>query len=308
MSTKILITGGTGLLGSRLSEYLTDKGYQVSHLSRGTKSEKYPTFHWNLEKETMDSTALDTDYIIHLTGAGIMDKAWTAKRKGELRDSRINTLHLIKNELHTQNRKIKGFISASAVGIYGYDTGREVMTEESAFGHEYVAELVKDWEGAAQKFDQVADFTSQIRIGIVLDKNGGALPQMVTPIRMGIGSPIGHGKQYMSWIHFKDLVRVFDYVLQNEISGAINAVAPNPATNEEITKALATELHKPLWLPNVPAFVIKAAFGDRANLVLGGNRTSYHILLVYGLSNNLFTRYLAKTIYLQYTNFLTQVK
>jgi len=269
----ILITGGTGMIGHRLTELLLAKGHKVSYLSR--KKEKLPNvevFQWDIQKGYIEEGALEkADYVVHLAGAGIADKRWTDERKKEIIDSRIQPIELINKYLQEKNIQLKGFISASAIGIYGGDTGNIKLDESSVLGNDFLAECTKLWEINAKKVTNAARIVS-IRIGIVLSEKGGALPKLVQPIRFGFGAALGNGKQFMSWIHVDDLCGVFVKAIEDEkMQGAYNAVAPNPVTNQEMTSVAAEVLKKPLWLPNVPIFALKLVFGEMGIVISGGN-------------------------------------
>lgn len=269
----ILITGGTGLIGKHLTKLLLSKGYKVSLLSR--KKEQIPNvkvYQWDIEKGQIDAEALtNVDYIVHLAGAGIADKRWTDKRKQEIIDSRIKPIQLLQKQLQAQKIKIKGFISAAGISYYGTDTGGARLDENSPAGNDFLATCAKIWEVEAKKVTQAERIVS-LRTGVVLSEEGGALPKLLMPIKLGVGSPLASGKQWMSWIHIDDMCELYLHAIEDaKMQGAYNAVAPDPARNEEITKTAAEVLKRPLWLPNIPAFVIKLIFGELAVTVLGGN-------------------------------------
>jgi len=279
MAKNVLITGGTGLVGTRLTELLLQKGYTVSYLSRSAGSERSPiqpgvrVYNWHIDKGELDAEALlEANYIIHLAGAGVADKRWTSERKQEIITSRTASAGLIAAKLKTVRHQVSAFLSASAIGYYGANTGRQIMTEESPSGSDFLAGVTRRWETAADAIAQLGIRTVKLRIGIVLSGQGGALAKIAQPVRLGAGAPLGSGKQITSWIHVDDLARLFVYALENEsMQGIYNAVAPNPVTNEELTHLVAKVLNKPLWLPKVPAFAIRLAMGEMAEIVLGGN-------------------------------------
>ena len=276
MAKNVLITGGTGLVGTRLTELLLQKGYTVSYLSRSAGAPIQPgvrVYNWDIDKGELDAEALlEADSIIHLAGAGVADQRWTSERKQEIMTSRTASAGLIAAKLKTVRHQVRAFLSASAVGYYGADTGRQIMTEESPSGSDFLAEVTRRWEKAADAIAQLGIRTVKLRIGIVLSGQGGALVKIAQPVRLGAGAPLGSGKQITSWIHVDDLARLFVYALENEsMQGIYNAVAPNPVTNEELTHLAAKVLNKPLWLPKVPAFAIRLAMGEMAEIVLGGN-------------------------------------
>jgi uncharacterized protein len=270
----ILITGGTGLIGTRLTELLIEKSYQVSYLSR--KKEIIPNvkvYQWDIAKNYIEEGALENaDYIVHLAGTGIAGKRWTDARKNEIIDSRIAPISLIIRKLQEKRLQPKAFISSSAIGYYGGDMGNEQLTENSKSGNDFLAKCTILWENTADEvYEKLAIRTAKIRTGIVLSERGGALPKLILPIKLGFGATFGDGKQFMSWIHLDDLCRIFIKAIEDEtIQGVYNGVAPNPVTNEALTKIAAKLLKKPLWLPNIPKFLLKLALGEMAVVVVGG--------------------------------------
>ncbi|MEM9326648.1 MAG: TIGR01777 family oxidoreductase [Bacteroidota bacterium] len=275
MAAKVLITGGSGLVGSYLSEMLTTEGFEVSHLSRSIRgTRKYTTFQWDVRAGELDEAALQVDHIIHLAGAGVADERWTDRRKKEIYDSRIQSTALLYSELAKHQVKLKSFVAASAIGLYGTDTGDELLHEASASADDFLAEVVKDWEKEALKIEALDIPVARIRIGVVLAREGGALAKIAQPVRWGVGAPLGNGKQYISWIHIKDLCRIFHWALTEPSSDVFNATAPTPVTNAELTRKIANVLKRPLFLPPVPAFAMKLMLGEMASIVLGGNNVS----------------------------------
>lgn len=269
----ILITGGTGMIGHRLTELLLQKGHKVAYLSRRKENiANVEVYQWDIQKGFIEAGALENaDYIIHLAGAGIADKRWSDERKQEIINSRIQPIELINRHLQEKSIQLKGFISASAIGYYGGDTGETKLDENSPAGNDFLAECTKLWEVEAQKISSAERIIS-IRIGIVLSEKGGALPKLVQPIRFGFGAALGSGKQFMSWIHIDDLCEIFIKAIEDKtLHGAYNAVSPNPVRNQEMTSVAANVLKKPLWLPNIPSFVLKLVFGEMGIVVTGGN-------------------------------------
>lgn len=269
---KILITGGSGLIGMHLSELLTGNGHQVIHLSRSENpNAQYKTYRWDLKQRYLDPEALEgAEHVIHLAGANISDKRWSARRKKILLSSRVDSLGLLRRAIDQCKVKPKSFISVSGISYYGMDTGDLLLDEKDSAGTDFLAELVQKWEAAAHPLKKVTRLTI-LRMGVVLSDEGGALPIMARPVWLYVGAPLGSGKQVVSWIHIQDVCRMFHFVLENEIEGTYNAVAPDPVTNRELTTAIASVLHRPLLLPNVPGFLLKLLFGEMAGLVLGGN-------------------------------------
>lgn len=272
MSSKILITGGTGLVGSRVTQRLNEKKHRVSILTtNAVRTKEAGVFYWNLKDKYIDVKAFEgVDYIIHLAGAGVADKRWTKERKKLIYDSRIANTNLLFER--AKGHGIKGIIAASAIGYYGMDSSEQWQDEKTKRGNDYLSDVVVDWEEAIDSFEEIMKFVVKLRIGIVLDSAGGALPKISKPIYMGVGSPFGNGKQWMSWIHAEDLVKMILFVLDSNLSGTYNAVAPNPVTNTDFTKAVAKKMGRSLWLPNAPAFILKMGLGALSQIVLGGNR------------------------------------
>jgi uncharacterized protein (TIGR01777 family) len=278
MAKKILITGGSGLLGSALSDKLHSLGQEVVHLSRfKSNNSKYQIFTWDIAKGSIEEGAFEgVDHIIHLAGAGVADKRWTEERKKVLASSRIDSAALILAQLRKSEIKIKAFISASAIGIYGFDTGSIVQAEDrTQLGDDFLATLTKKWEHAADQFNEVAGRVVKFRIGLVLSKNGGLLDKLVPVTKCGLASAFGNGEQYMSWIHIDDLVNMFIKAVEdNSYKGTFNAVAPNPVTNKKFLKILAETLNRPFFLPDIPKFVLRMALGELASAITGGNKVS----------------------------------
>lgn len=272
---KILITGATGLVGLHLSRMLRAAGHEVVHLSRSASSgTTFQTFKWDVGSEWIDEKAFEgvTD-VIHLAGAGIADSRWSAGRKQEIIDSRVLSTRLLHGYISKLQIRLRSFISASAIGYYGMSTGDQFLEEDHPAGSDFLAYVVKLWEAEADKMQNLTS-VAKIRIGVVLSPEGGAMKQMGQPIKWGIGAPLASGQQYMSWIHIQDLCRLFVYVLENELQGVYNAVAPDPVSNETLTRAMAKAWHRPLFLPRVPAFMLKLLLGEMADMVIGGNRVS----------------------------------
>lgn len=275
MKEKILITGGTGLVGEKLTPLLVNAGYSVGILTRGAsrKENDIHFYNWDIRQKKIDPKAFeDAAYIINLVGAGVAEKKWTEKRKSVIMDSRTDSTRLLYDTVKELNIDLKGFISASAIGIYGNFEGADVKTENSPHGDDFLAEVVIAWEKEANQFQSLGIRTVLMRIGVVLANTGGALEKIAQPIRYGAGAPLGSGDQFMSWVHIDDLCNMFLWAIQNEsVEGPYNAVNPNPVTNREFTKAVAKILKKPLLLPNVPSFVLKLMLGEMSSIVLGGS-------------------------------------
>ncbi len=275
MKETVLITGANGNIAKMLSGHL-QAAYEVRFLTRKPKSEN--EFIWNLANEYIDEKALENiDYIIHLAGANISEKRWSSERKNEIINSRVTSANLILKKLKEKKIKIKAFISASAIGYYGSVTSQEIFTETSPKGNDFLSNVVDLWEKAAEEFrnEKIAERIVKIRTGVVLSHNEGALDKMATPIKYGFGSGLGSGKQYIPWIHINDLCRIYKFAIENNtIDGVYNACSPQSTTNIEFTKEIAKILKKPIFLPNIPKFILKIIFGELATVITEGSRCS----------------------------------
>ena len=265
---KILITGASGLIGKELSKALTAKGYEILAATRKT-SGKPNEIDWDTETGFADEDLPQLENlhaIIHLAGENVSGR-WTDEKKRKIMDSRVNGTRSVVETIAKLENKPKVFLSGSATGIYG-DRADETMTETSAAGDTFLAEVVKNWEAEAVKAEKSGVHVVLLRTGIVLAKDGGALAQMLTPFKFGLGGTIGSGKQWMSWISLEDEIRAIIFALENEnIKGAVNLVAPHPATNEHFTDTLGAVVHRPTILP-LPAFAVNLAFGEMGDALL----------------------------------------
>lgn len=264
---KIVIAGGTGLIGQKLEEHLSSKGHEVLILTRSPKSANH--IYWDPTKGEIDKEKLESvEVIVNLTGAGIADKRWTDSRKKVLFDSRINTTDFLFERVD-DFPKLTQYVSASGITCYGYiSIGRE-FKENDPFGSDYLSNLVKDWENHADQFSTKGISVSKIRISMVLSESGGALDRLKKIAKIGLASPLGNGKQEMTWIHETDLVRLFDHVISHALNGSWNALN-DYCSNKEFMKALANRFNKSMWMPNVPGFVMKLAFGEMSEMLLKG--------------------------------------
>ncbi len=274
--SKVLIAGGTGLVGNRLSQLLVEAGYEVVHLSRAKRLEaSYPTFVWNTEKSFIDDRAFHgLDYIINLAGAGIADTLWTKSRKKLLIDSRVKTTEFLTTYIKKLDHKPKAFLSAAAIGIYG-DRGNEVLTENSAIGKKgFLVECCTLWERAIKLAAlENGVRTAALRIGVVLSTQGGALAKMLLPLKFFIASYFGNGKQWYSWIHIDDICGMFIHLMKNEQAvGFYNATSPNPLTNKDLTKQMVKALGKKVAIIPAPVSGLRMGMGEMADVVLHSNR------------------------------------
>ncbi len=284
MPRSILITGGSGLIGSYLTKHLLKKGYKVKHLSRSPgKNPKIETFIWDIEKGIIDRNAIkEVDTIIHLAGAGIADERWTEKRKQLIISSRTDSIKLIYNLLKKEDHQVKHIISASGIGYYS-DRGDEILTEDSPPNADFLAQSCILWEKAVDDGKKQGYRITKFRTGIVLAKEGGALPQLAMPVKLFLGSPFGDGKQWLSWIHIDDVVNMYNFALEHEnLEGIYNMAAPHPVRNKDFVKVLAQILNKPTWAPAVPKFVLKALLGEMSKAVIGSTYVSVEKILAEG--------------------------
>ena len=280
---KVIITGGTGLIGKQLTVLLKKNGFEVNILCRNPKNEN--EYKWNLEEGFIDSNVFTNAIaIIHLAGAGVADARWSSARKKEIIDSRIQSATLLYQYLSKEKHNIQTFISASAVGFYG-DKGNEVLTENATRGTGFLAEVCQLWENAANKIAELNITVSIVRIGIVLSKAGGALQKLDFPIRFGIGAYIGNGKQYVPWIHSDDLCEIFIYLLKNKnLNGIYNACAPDIKTNKQMSQTIAKVLHRPFIPFPAPTFVLNTVMGEMATMLLMSNNCSAEKIIKTGFT------------------------
>jgi len=278
----ILISGGTGLVGKALTKRLIIEGHDIRILSRNPQSSsQLKSFYWNVEKNEIDEKAFEgVEHIVHLAGSGIADKRWTNARKQDIIDSRVNSMKLITDVVKKKNIKLKSFVGASAIGIYGMTTSEKIFSEIDNGMDDFLTQSCTKWENSYQQIQTLSSKNCIIRIGVVLSKDGGALKKLLPLFQLGLGSAVGSGKQYMPWIHIEDLVSVFHEALFNSnYNGIYNAVSSEKTTSDSFSKQLAKSLSKPFFLPRVPAFVLKLLFGEMANVLLEGSLISNQKLI-----------------------------
>lgn len=276
----VLIAGGTGLIGTALTNYLRSRNYTVIILSRSCKQPFTLTANavnyagWNTDTFTMDAAALSAaDYIINLAGAGVADKRWTIKRKNEIRDSRINSGHTLVKNLKDIPNKVKAFISISAIGWYGADPiipNTKPFTETDKSDTHFLGETCRLWEESVEPVATLNIPLIKLRVGIVLSEKGGALREFMKPVKFGLAAILGSGKQMISWIHIQDLCRMIEYsMIHDPVVGIYNAVAPKPVNNKTLTTALARKMKGNFFIPiYVPAFILKIVMGEMSIEVL----------------------------------------
>lgn len=264
---RVLITGASGLVGKELRRSFTDQGYEMLLASRSEpRDENY--IQWTIEDGFAEPERLEgIDVVVHLAGENVSGLRWTDDKKKAIRDSRVLGTRNVVDAISKLKNKPHTFIASSAIGFYG-ERGDEEVTESSAAGDNFLAGVCKEWEAESRRAEDAGIRTVLLRTGIVLSKDGGALGTMLTPFKMGVGGVVGSGKQWMSWISMDDEIAVINFAIDNEnIRGAVNAVSPNPATNESFTKTLGEVLYRPTFLP-LPEFAVSMIFGEMGDALL----------------------------------------
>lgn len=278
MKQNVVLTGGTGFVGKKLTRLLLENGFSVSVLSRSVNenSEGISYYKWDVDAGTIDEQAiLNADYVIHLAGENIGAKRWTVNRKKAILDSREKSTQLLFSCLHKHNKQLKAFVSASGVGIYGAITDELICSETTPAASDFLGTVCQKWEAATNPIRDLGIRTVQIRTGLVLGKGDGVLQQLIPLFKYKLGSAIGSGKQYMPWIHIDDLCRIYlASMLNSEMQGPYNAAINDSTNNTIFSSALAKVFGYTIWLPNVPAFVLQLVLGEMAQLVLKGRRIS----------------------------------
>ncbi len=271
MSKTILITGATGLVGKAITELCLKNNYTVHYLT--TKKSKLKTepnlkgFYWDLDTNEIDNNCFNNvETIINLAGATIA-KRWTSSYKKEILDSRVKSLQLLHNAISKHNTNVKQLITASAIGIYPSSLTQHYNETHTTKAKSFLGDVVNAWENEAHIFNTINIKVAKVRIGLVLDKNEGALPKLVNPVKLGLGAAMGSGKQWQSWIHKHDLARLFMHITNNQLHGVYNGTAPNPVTNLVLTKSIAKTLKRPMFLPNTPKFLLKLLLGEMHQLL-----------------------------------------
>lgn len=283
---KVLITGGSGLIGQELTRLLHASGSEVRWLSTGksTRSDLAKVFHWDPASLQMDADALDgVDTIIHLAGANVAQR-WTEKNKELILSSRTQSSRTLYEAIKHREDRPGAIIAASAVGYYP-DSGDQICTEETPPSDDFLGSVVQAWERETDRLGELGLRVVKLRIGIVLSDEGGALDKMLPPFRMGLGSPLGSGKQWMPWIHIRDLASAFLYAAERtSMKGAYNAASGNPVRNKEFSRTLASVLNRPFIAPRIPSWVLRIFLGEMARVVTMSTRVSTERLKESGFS------------------------
>lgn len=278
----VLITGGTGMVGTSLTQLLLSKGYQVIILTRKPQTSPIPNLTyavWDIAKGTIDPLAFEkADTIVHLAGAGVADKRWSKKRKQEIVDSRVMSGALLVKYLTAHTHQVKTVVTASAIGWYGPDTAESLMngfTETDPVDGAFLGDTCKQWEDSVKPIETLGIRLVTLRIGIVLNKQGGALAEFIKPAKFGLATIFGTGNQMVSWIHYKDLCKMILFGIEtNSIHGVYNAVSPDPTSNKDLIIAITKKL-RGFYLPiPVPAFVLNIMLGEMSIEILKSAKVS----------------------------------
>ena len=273
---KVLITGATGLIGQELVSLFHENNIEVNYLtsrkSKVVKNANYSGFYWDIDNHEIDKACFEgVDTIINLVGASISER-WTTSYKSEIISSRVDSLQLIFETLNKTKHTVTQIISASAIGFYPSSLTHYYNEDFDKVNPNFLGEVVEQWEAAVDEFKSLNITVSKIRIGLVLSSKGGVLEKVVKPVKVGAGAAFGDGKQWQSWIHIRDLVKLFLHVKNYKLEGVYNGVSPNPVSNKVFTKAIATTLNKPLVLPNIPKFAMKLALGEMHQILFESQR------------------------------------
>ncbi len=285
MAPRIVLAGSSGLIGSALSAYLAARGDEVVRLVRRPARDP-GELSWDPVAGRLDAVALQgAAAVVNLAGAGVGDRRWSHDYKALIRNSRIDTTRTLALAIAATGEPIR-LVNASAVGYYGTDRGDDVLTEESAPGHGFLAGVVRDWEAATAPAAAAGAAVAFARTGLVMDATGGAFAKLVLLTKLGLGGPIGSGRQYWPWISLHDEVRALAWLVDHpEVTGAVNVVGPDPLQQAEIAAAIAARLHRPHIVP-APAAALKLVLGEFAEDVLGSQRVLPARLLAAGFSHD----------------------
>ncbi|MBE8728080.1 TIGR01777 family oxidoreductase [Flavobacterium hungaricum] len=278
MSKNVLLTGGTGFIGSHLIEMLLENGYNVSVLSRSSKKNnpQVTYYQWNLKQNLIDEEAvLKADYIIHLAGEGIVEKRWTSRRKKAIVESRVKPIELIHSILVKHNKTLDAFVSASGIGIYGAKTDHKICNENTPPANDFLGTTCQKWENAVDTIGALNIRTVKVRTGIVFGKDEGFIKKLAPTFKSGFGAVLGSGKQYLPWIYIDDLCRIYLKTIADEkLEGPYNACVTDNTTNSRFSKTFANLFGYTIWLPKIPPFFLRFLLGEMSEAVLKGQRVS----------------------------------
>lgn len=285
---KILITGATGLIGTELVKLFLEKGHTIHYLTTSQNKiiskPNYYGYYWNPDEGKIDENCLiGVDAIIHLAGANIA-KRWTNAYKTEIIESRTLSSELLYNVLKKNPHQVRQIVSASGTAIYPESFSKIYDETSTEMDDSFLGNVVMKWEEGVDRFHALGLKVCKLRTGIVFANNGGALPEMVKPIKMGFGAAMGNGKQIQTWIHIQDLVNLYYFAVENKWEGVFNAISPNPISNANLTKAIAKIFHKSIFLPNIPEFVMKLILGEMSILLFSSKNLSAQKVLQNGFT------------------------
>ncbi len=275
---KVLITGATGMIGGELVEKFHGLGIDVNYLTTSKNKiqskDNFQGYYWNPKEGEIDLECFeDVSIVVNLVGANVASR-WTTSYKQEILDSRKESAKTLLKSLHKIDHEVEYLISASAIGIYPDSLTKLYEEDESNLNDNFIGEVVQEWEKAIDNFQELGIKIAKLRIGLVLSDQGGALEKIKQPIEFYAGAPLGSGKQWQSWIHIEDLCEMFIHCIKKQETGVFNAVAPQPVSNKELTLAVANAIGKPIFLPNVPASVLRLLLGEMATIVLSSQYVS----------------------------------
>ena len=272
----ILITGGSGLIGRHLANALKDKGYKVTLLSRNPeKIQGFKAYKWDIQRRFIDPDAITTaNTIVHLAGENISSGRWTRRKRNQILMSRVEGSRLLYEYAQNYGTNLEAFISASAIGYYGTFTSKQILTENSPPGTDFLARIGAVWEEAAWSFHNLGKRVGIVRTGIVLAPDGGIVKRLYPLAKLGLLSPVGSGRQYFPWIHIYDLVQVYVWMVEGKLQGIYNAVAPAEDNFRDFVRVMMKMLNKKIIMPNVPAIFLKILFGQMSSIMLYGSRVS----------------------------------